>query len=166
MRSTPPAGQPGLFQFGCLFAAIALGLIGAGMVHWAWNGTSTSSSIQWPGLRDILAPGTARAEGIVVRSGSFSMPASGGGVYPIVQFEVDGKRYEIKGVARESEYAAPGTHLSVVYPPNDPAKGHIAGAGQIVPAIMLGGGGSILVLAAVLALAFGIRRSPPQSPVT
>jgi hypothetical protein len=133
------------------------------MVHWAWTGPGTSAEIQWPGLRALSATGTARTEGIVVRSGSFSMPASGGGVYPIVQFEVDGKRYEIKGAARESEYIAPGAHVSVVYQTRDPAKARVAGMNQVVPAIMLSGGGATLIVASALGLAFVFSRRSPQT---
>jgi hypothetical protein len=163
MSSNEATAPSERFQFGCLAVVLVLGLLGAGMVLWAWNGAGGAAEVHWPGLRELLATGTGRADGIVIRSVGVGMPASRGFVYPIVRFEVDGKSYELKGVGRESEYLEPGKHVFVVYQKGNPTAAHLAGPGQAIPAIMLGGGGALLVGASVAALAFGFRWRPSRS---
>jgi hypothetical protein len=147
-----PQTQPSQKRFlpGCLAGAVVCFLLGAGALTWAWRGASGAAEVHWPGLAELVGVGYARTTGVVVRSGSFSMPASQGGVYPIVRFEVGGKSYEFKGAAQNTEYLTPGSQVTVAYKRDDPTKAHIRGFRQAVAALMLGGGGIILLVAALL----------------
>lgn len=160
MSSDTSAARSTRFEFGCFAVAVCLGLLGAGMAVWAWNGASGSASVHWPGLRELLASDTGRADGTVARSVGVGMPASRGFVYPVVRYEVDGRPYELKAVGRESEYLQPGEHVSVIYQKRNPAQARVAGVGQMIPAVMLSGGGALLLVAAMLALAYVFRRRP------
>jgi hypothetical protein len=146
--------QPSPKQFlpGCLAGAVVCLLLGAGALTWAWRGASGGAEIHWPGLAELFGLGYVRTTGVVVRSGSYSMPASQGGVFPIVHFEVGGKSYEFKGAAQNTEYLTPGSQVPVAYKKDDPTKAHIRGLRQATPALMLSGGGIILLAAALIGI--------------
>jgi hypothetical protein len=151
------------FQFGCLGASLLSILLGAAALVWGWRGAGGSASIHWPGLRELISLNYSHAPGIVVRSGSFGMPASRGGVYPIVRFEVRGKSYEFKGTASDSAYLTPGTQVTVTYRTDDPTEAHIRGIGQMVPTLFVTGAGVLLVGGGLVVIAF-VFRSNPKSP--
>ena len=156
----------GRFRPGCLAAGLLCLAVGAGMLLWGWRGASGAATVHWPGLAEIFGRGYSRAEGVVIRSEGVSMPASRGGVYPVVRFEAGGKTYEFKGAAQDSEYVTPGERVSVAYKSADPTVAHVRGIRQTIPAFMLSGGGLLLFVAGILSIWFALdslRRRPREA---
>ncbi len=159
MTAEPPAPGGAPSRIGCGLAGLASIALGILCATLAWRGGVG----EWPGLEETWRTWRhPTAEGTVVRNevrpfGRKTM------TYPVVRYEVGGRRFQLSGNGRSPAEFDVGEKVSVRYDPGSPGNGRIVGfQQQYLPPL------AILVAAAVLlglggiavAMAFEKRRPP------